>query len=632
MPNRTIVVYNPVRFLGDAWLPVLWAQAKTYYQRHGAKLKDWHWAPCTADIFADDTSAVKTYLEKTQPDVFAVSLYVWNYTIAHEIAQWVKQRWPHCLIITGGPHQYLKHDQEWFKKHPWIDASLPGDSYGELCFQEVLDNLDAQGSLDWNLVTDVCYPKGRSRLVTHSTKRASRADRAAFDYDWSAFSQQLSELLQYIVVAKQYNTNTKVLSIFETTRGCPYGCTFCDWGGGINTKVLKRSNDCVKQDIDALCQLALDYVFISDANLGIFGQRDVDIMQYLADHRYQTTQTFKLGYGGFAKTENRLTHIRDILAINIRHDLSHMGDIKISMQSLDAEVLKNIDRKNVSLDKQIELFRSIPGVTNPPIYVEMILGLPGMNLDLFYHELDIFGSHNLSARWYPWELLPEAPAYSREYRQQHGIGVVTKKVEWWADANTSNLKEIVVSASSYTVDNYLEMLLATSLYKVFVQGGALSRTRAWLEQTGVPLGQFIRSIYQDFLPLTPLLDPVVAAWQQVQTDENLGCLVPYQNKRIYIAHYFPAVAFFEPTKFLIPLCDWIRSQYRCPANIIDQDMLECITADNYRGSNWKGFYRWDYNGKDGNDYRDTVGYLSLYMEFKHTGFILRANKRWLGLV
>ena len=118
----------------------------------------------------------------------------------------------------------------------------------------------------------------------------------------------------------------------------------------------------------------------------------------------------------------------------------------------------------------------------------------------------------------------------------------------------------------------------------------------------------------------------------MQTDENLGCLVPYQNKRIYIAHYFPAVAFFEPTKFLIPLCDWIRSQYRCPANIIDQDMLECITADNYRGSNWKGFYRWDYNGKDGNDYRDTVGYLSLYMEFKHTGFILRANKRWLGLV
>ena len=83
--TRTIVVYNPSRFENEVWLPALWSQAKTYYEKHGQKQDHWSWAPCIADIHSDDFEKIKLILDHAQPDVFAVSLYVWNYRIANQV-------------------------------------------------------------------------------------------------------------------------------------------------------------------------------------------------------------------------------------------------------------------------------------------------------------------------------------------------------------------------------------------------------------------------------------------------------------------------------------------------------------------------------------------------------------------
>ena len=60
------------------------------------------------------------------------------------------------------------------------------------------------------------------------------------------------------------------------------------------------------------------------------------------------------------------------------------------MQTLDSEILDNIDRKNIPLDKQLELFNPIAKNNKIPMYVEIIMGLPGMTLEKFYHELNVF--------------------------------------------------------------------------------------------------------------------------------------------------------------------------------------------------------------------------------------------------
>jgi putative methyltransferase len=629
---KNIVVYNPSRFSNEVWMPVLWAQAKTYYERNGQRVNEWTWAPSIADLHGSDLNKAKLTLGHIEPDVFAVSLYVWNYRIAHEIAKWVKSRWPSCLVITGGPHQYFKYNDDWFTKHPYIDASLPGESFGELCLQQILDNVDDDNNVDWNLISDICYPQKKSRYPQYSKIVSTPKDRQNFDYGWSVFHAQLDHFKNYINVAKAIDPTMKILSIIETTRGCPYGCTYCDWGGGINTKVLKKPIEVVKQDIDAVCQLDLRYLYFADANFGIFGDRDVEIIRYLAKQRRNNVQVFGVGYGGFAKTENKLPYIEKILKIDLKHGLSLLNEIKLSLQSLDADVLKIIDRKNVSLEKQTEMLKNIiPWYKKFPIYVELIYGLPGMTLEKFYHELNFLGKKKLSIQWYPWILLPEAPAYSRDYRNKYQLDTLLKTAGWWIYENeTNNYNEIVVESFSYSKEQYLEMLMSSSLYKLFIQGGYLKNFTNWLNRDqGVGVGQLIQAIYQEFLPTTEFLDPVIQTWNnEILKDPTVGCFIKIQDQNVYLGLYMVAIAFLYHEEFTLKLIEWAQQRYNCPKNVFKNDIKLAIHQDNF-GSKSTGVIRYNYKKKFYNESDNLQKMLVLFIHFTHSGHAIRGRRSFL---
>lgn len=570
MSKRTIVVYSPARFADEVFLPTLWSQAKTYYERHGTRTHEWEWAPCFADAHADDISAVQTLLSKLRPDVFAVSLYVWNYWIAHGIAAWVKEQWPHCFVITGGPHQYLSHDINWFRDHSYIDASLPGDCFGELCLQQVLDNLDQNGSLNHDQVQDLWYPTGKTRRPGRSIKTQNRLSRKLFDYDWSSYADQRTGIDQFIAYVKQHNPQSKVLAVLETTRGCPYACTYCDWGGGINTTVIKKNMSVLIPDIEYLCSIDLKYLYLADANFGIFGDRDISIIKQIRDSKLKHASKVRLGYGGFAKTENRLPYIRDILQIDIANNLSNSEEIKISMQSLDHEVLTNIDRKNIDLEQQLTAFSSLGDPDPPPIFVEMILGLPGMTLAKFYHELDILGRHSLSVLWYEWILLPETPAYDRSYREKFDISTVIKS-QGWSIPQHGGQHEIVIKSYSYTQENYLEMLLATSWYHAMVRGGLLSNSWAWLrDQRSMQHGDFIQTLMAEL----GLVKDLHAVWQDILNNRDRSATLEFNGMAIYLGYFVPAMIYFDSDKILPVLHNVLTSQYAVPEPLIMQDIYE----------------------------------------------------------
>ena len=284
--KKTIVVTSFPRFSNQLWLPVLWASAKTYYERNGKHVNDWNWFPCYADVYSDEYfDQIKELLLEAKPDIFAMSLYVWNYKLSHKVAEWVKTTFPKCLVISGGPHQYFKHDMNWFKDNWYIDASLPGDSYGEICFKEILDNYQ-DGTVDWNEVTDIRYPAGKNRTVVSSVKTMTRADKKYYDYDYSPYTEQSSHIQKFVEYQQEKFPRAVLLGLLETTRGCPYGCTYCDWGGGTSTTVIKRSLENVTRDIDSLRNFYLGFLYIGDANFGIFEDRDIAIIKHITNCYY----------------------------------------------------------------------------------------------------------------------------------------------------------------------------------------------------------------------------------------------------------------------------------------------------------------------------------------------------------
>lgn len=623
---KTIVIANFPRFTSEIWLPALWASAKTYYEMHGEHRDEWQWYPCFLDCYdATHIDKIKHELLRVKPDIFAVSLYVWNFGLAHEIAAWVKETFPKCIIVSGGPHQYLKHDIDWFKKHPYLDASHLGDCYGELFFKELLDNY-SDGQVDWKQLTDTRYPS-KSRAMLSSQQTMSRTQRKEFHYDYSAALAQQDELKAFETFKKINFNDSMLLSIIETTRGCPYGCTYCDWGGGIGTTVIQKSLHTVKKEVDVLVKFDLTYLYLADANFGIFGQRDIDIINYIVKRKKEQRATFKMGYGGFAKTENRLDVIKSILETDIKNGLSHNKEIKLSLQTLDDEILKNIDRKNIPFEKQLEVFEPIANNTKLPLYVEIIMGLPGMTLDKFYHELNVFGSYGISIQWFEWILLPEAPSYSKEYRNKWQIKT-TVKTNGWSYPETHTQHEIVIGCSSYTTIEYLEMLLSTSLYNLFVQGGYYKDTINWIRLTyNLAHGEIIQDIFKNFFMHNDYYQEVLDRWQSILIDPVVDCTFDIDNNKIYGGYYFIALVFLNQ-KFQQDLLRYITTKYNVPNKIVTKEHRLYINKDNI-GKNYQfGLYRISFNKTKKNDIGSLISMFKLFLD---TGNIMRAKKKLLGI-
>ena len=76
------------------------------------------------------------------------------------------------------------------------------------------------------------------------------------------------------------------MAILETNRGCPYGCTFCDWGSATQSRIRKFDLDRVYAELEWCATHKVHQVFLADANFGIF-ERDVDIAAKVAELKHR---------------------------------------------------------------------------------------------------------------------------------------------------------------------------------------------------------------------------------------------------------------------------------------------------------------------------------------------------------
>jgi hypothetical protein len=57
------------------------------------------------------------------PDIACFSVAMWNEQLSLHIARTLKERWPDCLIVFGGP-QLPHYPDEYFAEHPFIDVGV----------------------------------------------------------------------------------------------------------------------------------------------------------------------------------------------------------------------------------------------------------------------------------------------------------------------------------------------------------------------------------------------------------------------------------------------------------------------------------------------------------------------------
>jgi radical SAM superfamily enzyme YgiQ (UPF0313 family) len=340
-------------------------------------------------------------------DVVGISLYVWNERLSLEIARRLKTRKPGILIVVGGP-QMPDRSEDFLKQHPFIDIACHGE--GEQTFLEVLERLPGR---EWSGIDGTSHRSAQGEVIKQPRRKRLRD----LDQVPSPFTSGIFDRLM------QANPQQIWIGLWETNRGCPFQCTFCDWGSATQAKVFQFGMDRLAAEIDWFSSKKIEFVFCCDANFGIL-PRDIDIARSMAARKAD------VGYPkAFSVQNTKNATERAYLAQKILSDSGLNKGVALSLQSVDVTTLKNIKRQNISLQTYEELQARFTR-DRVETYSDLILGLPGETYDTFVDGVCRVignGQHN-RIQFNNLSILPNAEMGDPAYLAEHGMQTVETKI------------------------------------------------------------------------------------------------------------------------------------------------------------------------------------------------------------
>lgn len=294
-------------------------------------------------------------------DIVGFSTYIWNRNYNYTLAKKLKEANPNITIVFGGPEVPIE-SESLYRQHPYIDVTVIRE--GEIIFKQLLE---ATSREDWPSIKGLVINDNGKSINTGIGERISDLDTIPSPY--------LSGLF-YDLMEKHTDVRWNV--ILETNRGCPYQCTFCDWGSLTYSKVKLFNEQRVYDELEWTGRKGLDFISFTDANFGIFEDRDSRIADKLIEvqQTYNNPKNYTLAW---AKNQKRSV-------VDIAKKLIYKGGAKlglnVSVQSLDDNVLGAIRRKNLGMNQIEEVFQ-LCEENGIPLYTELILGLPEETLETF---------------------------------------------------------------------------------------------------------------------------------------------------------------------------------------------------------------------------------------------------------
>jgi radical SAM superfamily enzyme YgiQ (UPF0313 family) len=281
-----------------------------------------------------------------------------------------------------------------------------------------------------------------------------------------------------IVALKNEYKDYKLTWTYETQRGCPYHCTFCDWNGGQSNKVQKRKDVSFLDEIDFMAKHGMYSLYLADANFGMWDV-DVEIMKRMVEHK---KNGHNFTFVSFNMSKNINANFKEIMKLMIEYDFNTVW-IKLSVQDIHDIVLEAIDRPGKWEDSKqfgYELYEEFGEKKNlNKIFIELILGLPEQTVENFTATLDEVYSSGFIPRTYPFFLLRNAPAtYDMVYREKYGIkdAMIYETLDMEPKGDTiqelldnpkdNYIYQQMIRCNSFTERDLVKMTMLDQLYRV----------------------------------------------------------------------------------------------------------------------------------------------------------------------
>ena len=337
------------------------------------------------------------------PDVLAMSVFGWNFWTYGHIATTYKQLKPDGWVVWGGGH-VANQAERVFSLFPAVDAVV--NEEGERVFPELLRAYLSGCAVDGlGAVAGVSFRDGAGEVVT--------TDRAGKIRDLDSIPSPF--LTGAMPMTLPDGTFRYDIGLMETNRGCPYRCTFCDWGSAIGEKPRDFSRERLRAELDYLGYHKVDTILLCDAN---FGMRDVDA-EFVEDViRTRERRGFPRAIEtSWAKNKSQVFF--DI--VQRMKDEGLHGSMVLALQTLSDDALTLMRRKNMKVNAWHELVEWL-NRAGMDYYAELIWGAPGETVDSFLAGYDDLSKFMSRIAVYPLVLLPNT-GYVAE-REKHSFVTV----------------------------------------------------------------------------------------------------------------------------------------------------------------------------------------------------------------
>lgn len=387
------------------------------------------------------------------PFMVAFSTYMWNFEYNKVLARLVKEAYPECKIVFGGPQ--ISPNSSFLEKYSFIDVLMYSE--GEVPFRDLLRAYNQ--SNDLNSVNNISWRNGEAIINTPIV--------VAEEFDFPSPYQ--TGFFDMIV---KENPDIDFTPLIETNRGCPNKCTYCSWGtqgAKVRTFPLER----VFFDLEWTSKNQKEFVGFTDANFGILPRDEVITDKIIElNHKHGYPKKFQVSYS--KNSDERV--------FRITQKLNQSGmdkGVTLSFQSMSPVVQANIGRSNMYIEHFEKLLAkySEAGI---PTYTDLILGLPGETTESFKDGIETlleYGQHTaLFIHLCEW--LPCSEMGNRAYMEKYALKF--KKIplnqphsSLFSGDEIQEYSRIITSTYSMTESDWIDMVMCSTAVLCFHHLGLL---------------------------------------------------------------------------------------------------------------------------------------------------------------
>ncbi|MCE7505281.1 hypothetical protein LZG75_03425 [Polynucleobacter sp. IMCC30063] len=412
------------------------------------------------------------------PLMLCFSSYSWNHNIAYEYAKKIKEVSPSTITVFGGPNfpQDSFEKNSYLSKYSCIDFFI--EQEGELGFVDLIEQLIFNGFNSNDLkkskarIKNVIYLDLNQELISGEVERINDINLIPSPY--------LSGILDPFF-------KMPLIPMLETTRGCPFSCTFCTDGIGIKNKVSRFHHDRVSQELEYIAKRIknIDELIITDLNFAMY-TNDSKTAQSIMHVKSEFGWPKLLSASAGKNKPHRTIETATILG--------GMWTLGASIQSTDSQVLKLIKRSNISSLAYKELINYGNSLENSKTHSEIILGLPGDTKEKHYQSLR-FGIDNKvnSMRMFQAMLLMGTEMATIESRNIHGLTsryrvipgclglypvLLNKKI-------IAEFEEIIISSDTLSFEDYSDCRKMNLIIETFYNNAIFEEYFELLDVCGI---------------------------------------------------------------------------------------------------------------------------------------------------